>query len=178
MTPPGGSNITLHFSIPGECWDGGVWFVAGSAARAGRRPPSLRFDVRLRSVFSGQRGASDAEDEDEHPERLGAQVRLKYSNTRLFVLCFLWCISKPQLFFHDITFKHTLCSLWDVSWVSECSTEGANNEKREKTFIILWQISYMLRYVTAISFIVFLLVPLTADRPHTLCSSRRPSKLF
>lgn len=62
--------------------------MAGSAARAGRRPSSLRFDVRLRSVFSGQRGASDAEDEDEHPERLGAQVRLKYSNTRLFVLCF------------------------------------------------------------------------------------------
>lgn len=56
--------------------------MAGSAARAGRRPPSLRFDVRLRSVFSGQRGASDAEDEDEHPERLGAQVRLHYSNTR------------------------------------------------------------------------------------------------
>lgn len=29
------------------------------------------------SVLSGQRGASDAEDEDEHPERLSAQVRLQ-----------------------------------------------------------------------------------------------------
>lgn len=43
---------------------------------AGCRPPSLCFNVKLRSVFSGQRGASDAEDEDEHPERLSAQVRL------------------------------------------------------------------------------------------------------
>ncbi len=49
--------------------------MAGSAARAGCRPPSLRVDVRSALCFSGQRGASDAEDEDEHPERLSAQVR-------------------------------------------------------------------------------------------------------
>lgn len=83
--------------------------MAGSAARAGRRPPSLWFDVRLRSVFSGQRGASDAEDEDEHPERLGAQVRLKYSNTRLFVLCFYDAFLSHSCFSMTLPF-HTHCA--------------------------------------------------------------------
>ena len=176
MAPPGGSNITLHFSIPGECWDGGVWFVAESAARAGRRPPSLRFDVRLRSVFSGQRGASDAEDEDEHPERLGAQVRLKYSNIRLFVLCFYDAFPSHSCF-HDITFPHTL---WDVSWVSEWVFDWGSKQPKERKKHLLFYDRSFTRCDTLLSifFIVFLLVPLTADRPHTRCSSRRPSRLF
>ena len=62
-------------------------FAAGSLA------PSLVqaavapvFDARLRPLcFSGQRGASDAEDEDEHPERLSAQVRP--TTLRLHSIC-------------------------------------------------------------------------------------------
>lgn len=61
-------------------------FAAGSAARAGCRPLSLRVNVRFRSLFLGQRGASDGEDEDVHPERLSAQVRLNTPDTRPFVL--------------------------------------------------------------------------------------------
>lgn len=61
MAPLGGVNVTCSSSLCNE--------------RLKSESCSCRFNVRD-SVFSGQRGASDREDEDEHPEGTGAQVRL------------------------------------------------------------------------------------------------------